>query len=179
SRIEDVLEQIESVPKPTIALLLGATAGGGAAIALACDMRIAGDNLRFGMPMARTLGNLLNAHNLTRLMEVAGPTLTFDLIYTGRLIGAEEAFRAGLVNQVVPVGAAEEHATDLTSRISENAPLTLQLSKRMLTRIRSNRRAQIQDPTYEELVEVVYSSDDFREGIAAFTEHRSPRWKGS
>lgn len=179
TRVESALHQLEEVPKPTVALLQGAVVGGGAAIALACDIRIAADNLRFGVPIARTVGNCLSANNLIRLMEVVGPALTLDLIYTGRLIDAEEAFDVGLVHRVAALAVAADEANALAETLSRHAPLTLHAAKRMVGLIRSARRAQVSDPELEELVRLVYDSDDFQEGVSAFRENRSPRWNGN
>jgi enoyl-CoA hydratase/carnithine racemase len=176
--VESALHQLEQVPKPTIALLQGAAVGGGAAIALACDMRIAAENLRFGVPIARTVGNCLSANNLNRLIDVVGPALTLELIYTGRLIEAGEAMDVGLVSRVTSLADAEAEATALAESLSSHAPLTLHATKRMMSLINSARRAQSQGPEMEELVQRVYDSADFREGISAFVEHRSPIWTG-
>lgn len=177
-RVEAALHQLEQVPKPTIALLQGAAVGGGAAIALACDIRIAADNLRFGVPIARTVGNCLSANNLHRLIEVVGPALTLDVIYTGRLIEAGEAMDVGLVHRVTPLVDAEPEANALAETLARHAPLTLHATKRMVGLIKSARRAQVSDREMDELVQRVYDSADFQEGISAFTEHRSPRWTG-
>jgi enoyl-CoA hydratase len=91
AHVEGGLAALENLPRPTIALIRGAATGSGAAIALVCDVRLAAENARFGIPIARTLGNTLSLRNLARLVEALGPALTKDLLFTGRLLDAGEA----------------------------------------------------------------------------------------
>jgi enoyl-CoA hydratase len=100
-RINEVLDALERCPVPTIAGLGGACTGGGAAIAAACDLRIATRDLKFGFPIARTLGNCLSNASLSRLVALIGAGRTREIIFTARLIGAEEALAIGLVSEIV------------------------------------------------------------------------------
>src|SRR5438309_2167280 len=93
--------RLETLKKPTIAMIRGACTGGGAAFALACDFRIASPDVRFGVPIARTLGNTLSTQNFVRLVSLIGPGRTKDLIFTARLIGAEEGEKIGVFNEIV------------------------------------------------------------------------------
>src|SRR5467141_1206606 len=93
--------RLETVKKPTIASIRGACTGGGAAFALCCDMRLAAPDVRFGVPISRTLGNILSMHNFVRLVSLIGPARTKDLIFTARLIGAEEGRTIGVFNEIV------------------------------------------------------------------------------
>ena len=105
-RLDAVIDRIERVPIATIAEVDGAAVGGGCAIAMACDLRICSERARFGVPVARTLGNCLSMANTARLVDLIGPALTRDLLLTGRLIDAREAAAAGLASVVVPSAEA-------------------------------------------------------------------------
>jgi len=174
--IETAIGGVERLPKPTIALIRGVATGGGAAIALACDLRVAADNARFGVPIARTLGNTMSLRNLARMVEVVGPALTKDLLFTARLADAQEALRAGAFSAVVPLDRIEERVTALAAQIAANAPLTVRATKLGVLRIIEAARERI--GAGEDIVELAYTSDDFREGVAAFLEKRRPGWSG-
>src|SRR6185312_7342040 len=101
AKLDRVLGALERCAVPTIAAIAGACTGGGAGIAAACDLRIAAANARFGFPIARTLGNCLSMSNLARLSALIGPARVIEMIFTARLLGAEEAQAAGLVSEVL------------------------------------------------------------------------------
>lgn len=174
SRIEKVLTRLEDVRKPTIAAVTGYAVGGGLMIALACDLRICTPDSRFGAPIARTLGNCLAFGNYARLIDLIGPARTMELIYSARLVDAEEAYRIGLVNEVIPADRFEQRLAELIKTISSHAPLTLAVTKQAVRRIQRHRR-----PTGgEDLIVACYMSDDFREGVEAFLSKRQPIWRG-
>jgi len=174
-RMDVVLGTIESCNVPTIAAITGACTGGGAAIAACCDLRIASADLKFGFPIARTLGNCLSAGNLSRLVALIGAGRTKDLLFTARLAGAEEALAIGLLSEVLPhAGAVRERADELAQSLVGHAPLTLQATKRTLQRLRE-RAADVEDA---DLITLCYMSEDFREGLEAFLAKRKPDWKG-
>lgn len=172
---DEIMTAIESCPVPTIAAIAGACTGGGAGIAACCDMRIATRDMRFGFPIARTLGNCLSAATLERLVRLVGEARVKDLIFTARLMGAEEAQVAGLVSEVVDNHAALMiRAKELAQQIASHAPLTLRVTKELLRRMRQ------QSPEVDDtdLVAQVYTSADFREGLEAFLAKRPPQWSG-
>jgi len=174
--IERAIGGVERILKPTIALIRGVATGGGAAIALACDLRVAADNARFGVPIARTIGNTMSLRNLARMVEVVGPALTKDLLFTARLALADEALRAGAFSEVVPLSEIEARVSKLAAQIAGNAPLTVRATKLGVLRIIEAARERI--GAGEDIVELAYTSADFQEGVAAFLEKRRPEWTG-
>jgi enoyl-CoA hydratase len=176
AHVEAGLAALEGLPKPTIALVRGAATGSGAAIALVCDLRVAAENARFGIPIARTLGNTLSLRNLARLVEALGPGLTKDLLFTGRLLDAQEALTRGLVSEVLPLSQVEERAAQLAADLAKNAPLTLRATKLGVLRVLESHRDGA--GRGEDIVELAYLSEDFQEGVSAFLEKRAPRWRG-
>jgi enoyl-CoA hydratase/carnithine racemase len=174
-RINEVLDAVECCPVPTIAAIAGACTGGGAAIASACDLRIATRDLKFGFPIARTLGNCLSIASLARLVTLIGAGRSREILFTARLIGAEEAHAIGLVSEIVDdFEAVQARALDLARTVAGHAPLTLRATKEALRRLR---RATA-DADDRDLITLCYTSEDFREGQAAFLEKRPPVWKG-
>ena len=173
-RMDRVLGRLERVGRPTIAVIRGYAVGGGGAIAAACDMRIGAPDMQFGFPVARTLGNCLNMGNYARLVALIGPSRTKELLFTARMVGADEALHLGLVNEVVPVEGLEDRVRELANTIAANAPLTLRASKEAVRRLMETDGTS---PS-EDLVLMCYQSEDFREGVAAFMEKRKPTWKG-
>jgi enoyl-CoA hydratase/carnithine racemase len=175
-RIDRVLTALETCPLPTIAAIGGACTGGGAAIAASCDLRIASANMRLGFPIARTLGNCLSMSNYARLNALIGPARTKDLIFTSRLVEAEEAKSIGLISEILPDAAAlAERAEALAQLVASQAPLTLRASKEALRRLKERTTAGDAD---RDLILMCYMSQDFREGLDAFLTKRKPNWKG-
>ena len=171
-RIDAVLSKLEACRVPTIAAISGACIGGGAAIAACCDLRIADAGLRFGFPIARTLGNCLSMVNLARLCALIGAARVKDLIFTARLVEAEEARAIGLVGEIVP-GDVPARADALARQIAGHAPLTLRATKLALRKLRGE---VVED---EALILMAYQSADFREGMEAFLAKRTPQWRGA
>jgi enoyl-CoA hydratase/carnithine racemase len=171
-RLERCLARLEAVAVPTIAQVEGAAAGAGCAIAFACDLRVCTPAARFGVPIARTLGNALSIEICARLLEHLGPGPTRDVLFTGRLIDAAEAAAFGLVTRMAEPGDAGRVVAELAGTIAGNAPLTLRSMKEALRRL-SIRRPPGAD-LLDESIAACYASDDFREGVRAFLEKRPP-----
>jgi len=174
AQIDAVLEAVERCPVPTIAAIHGACTGGGGSIAAACDIRIASAHLKFGFPIGRTLGNCLAAGNLARLSELIGAGRVREIIFTARLIEAEEALNVGLISEVLPdEDTLLAHAGELAERVGAMAPLTLRATKEALRRNRAALKVEDAD-----LITSCYMSDDFRIGMEAFLGKAKPVWTG-
>jgi len=175
SRIDRVLTQLEQCRVPTIAAIAGACTGGGAGIAACCDLRIGTMTTKIGFPIARTLGNCLSMSNISRLTALIGPARVKDIIFTARLVGAEEAASAGLLHEVVAdMVALQQRVGELAVQIAGHAPLTLNATKQALVRLQ--RRLSREEG--EDLILMCYMSRDFREGLDAFLNKRPPQWTG-
>lgn len=175
-KIEAVIDAVERCPVPTLAAIAGAVTGGGAAIALACDLRIATESARFGFPIARTLGNCLSMANYARLSALLGPALVKDIVFTARLVEAEEGRRIGLYSELLPDHAAlMRRAGELARVIAGHTPLTLRATKEAMRRLVA---ASAEGLDGDDLVSLCYTSADFREGMEAFLAKRPPVWRG-
>jgi len=175
-RLDHVLDRLERVSKPTIAQVEGVAAGGGCAIALTCDLRVATAEASFGIPIARTLGNCLSGASYSRLLDAMGPGAVKDMLFTGRLIPGTEAHALGIVNRLVSAAEIGGVVRALASEIAANAPLTLRATKEMIRRILARRR--LPAGADADMVEMCYTSADFREGVTAFMAKRKPVWTG-
>jgi len=175
NRIDRVLGTLEQCRVPTIAAITGACTGGGAGIAASCDLRIGTRSTRIGFPIARTLGNCLSMSNVSRIAALIGAARVKDLIYTARLVEAEEAASVGLLTEVVDdVAALDKRADEIAKLVAGNAPLTLSATKQALGRLQ--RRLSREEG--EDLILMCYTSQDFREGLDAFLSKRAPQWRG-
>ncbi|MDP2390477.1 MAG: enoyl-CoA hydratase [Acidobacteriota bacterium] len=173
-RLDAVIDRIEQLSMPTIAEVDGPAVGGGCAIALACDFRVCSDRARFGVPVSRTLGNCLSIANTARMVDLIGVALTRDLLLSGRLMDAYEAYHRGLAAVVVPVDQVEAETTKLAAELSSRASSTVKATKAMLLRLRDHRRPPA--GSADDLLRACYGSDHFKEGVAAFLDGRPPRW---
>ena len=174
-RIDRVMNAIERCRVPTIAAIHGACTGGGASIAASCDLRIASRTIKYGFPVARTLGNCLSLASYNRLVYLVGPALVKDIVFQARLIEADEALAKGLVNELCEDQAALlKRGEELARLVATMAPLTLQATKEALLRL----RPKIAHGEGNDLVLMCYMSQDFREGMEAFLNKRKPVWKG-
>ncbi|MCU1343189.1 MAG: enoyl-CoA hydratase [Candidatus Acidoferrum typicum] len=176
SRIERVLTALENSRVPSIAAIAGVCTGGGFSIAGCCDLRIGAANARFGIPIGRTLGNCLSISNYARLAALLGPARVKDIIFTARLIEAEEACKIGLLGEVLPnYETLQARADELARTVASQAPLTLRVTKEALRRIKE----KMSPEDDRDLILKCYMSHDFREGMDAFLNKRPPKWTGT
>src|ERR671912_1423579 len=172
-RLERVIGRLETLRKPTVAVIDGYAIGGGLGIATVSDLRICTPEAKFGMPIARTLGNCLSIENYARLMALIGPARTKALIFTARMFSAEEALAAGLATEVVPREEIDGRVEELCAALASHAPITMRVTKEALRRL-----TLAGMPDADDLIRETYGSQDFHEGVAAFTEKRRPVWQG-
>ncbi|NML15278.1 enoyl-CoA hydratase [Azohydromonas caseinilytica] len=172
-RIDALIDRVASLPMPTLALVEGFAVGGGLAIATACDFRLATPDARFGVPIARTLGNCLSMANVARLRDAFGSQRVKRMLLLAELLGAEEARACGFLHGVHAREDIEAQARALCTALAALAPVTQAVAKEALRRL-----ALAAVPDGDDLVRRCYGSGDFREGVAAFTERRAPRWRG-
>ncbi len=172
--IDRYLGRLDRLGKPAIALVEGYAVGAGLSIAAACDLRVCTPEAQFGLPVARTLGNCLSMTGYARLVATLGESRAKDLVFTARMVSADEAHAAGLVSAVVPAEEIEAHVFELAERIAGHAPITLRVTKEALRRLR-----EANVPDGADLVAEAYGSEDFRQGVAAFLEKRRYTWTGS
>ena len=175
-RLDAAMDRLERVRVATIAQVQGAATGGGCAIAFACDLRVCTPDARFGVPIARTLGNCLSAANCARLIDLLGVSRTKELLLTGRLMDAAEAHAAGVAMRVVDAAGINAAVRELAATIAANAPLTIRATREAIRRIQEGRRPA--PDAIDDLIEACYLSADFREGVAAFLARRAPRFTG-
>jgi enoyl-CoA hydratase/carnithine racemase len=166
--------RISRVRKPVIAQINGFAVGGGLGIAAGADIRIATPDARFGAPIARTLGNCLSMRAYATFMDLLGPSRFKEMMFTARLLSAEEALAAGFVHEIVAAEAIEARVLELARTIASHAPITLWVTKEAVRRIQEARAV----PDGDDLIAATYGSADFREGVRAFVEKRPPRWTG-
>jgi enoyl-CoA hydratase/carnithine racemase len=174
--IDRIIDRIERLSKPTIAQINGYCVGGGAGIALACDFRYADENLRFGIPIAKTLGNCLSMANISRLVDVSGPDKTKELLMLARLFDANEAKAAGVVNDIFGTDNLNTEVQAIAGRLTQLAPLTLRAAKEAVRRIQAKRELAFEQG--QDLILSCYTSDDFKNAVTAFINKRKPEWRG-
>ncbi|MGQ0647989.1 MAG: enoyl-CoA hydratase [Gemmatimonadaceae bacterium] len=171
--LDGIVARLEAVPVPTVAVVEGYAAGGGLAIAAACDLRICTPDAKFGVPIAKTVGNCLSMANYTRLVMQLGAARTKALLFTADWLSAEEAHARDFVMEVVGPDQLTDRVEKLSAQLASHAPITLQVTKEAIRRMISTHTVDGDD-----LVRRAYGSRDFHEGVAAFVEKRSPRWEG-
>jgi len=172
-RLDALADRLEAVRVPTLAAVDGPAVGGGCLIAAVCDLRICSDRARFGVPVARTLGNCLSLANTARLVDLIGTGRVRDLLLTGRLIEADEALAIGLATRVVPVDQLDDTVRQLAADVATRATSTVEATKEIMRRLRGHRTPI---GAAEDVIERCYGSAEFREGVTAFREGRKPRF---
>ena len=167
---------IDTFPKPVIAMVNGYCLGGGCELALACDIRIASDTASFGQPEIN-LGIIPGGGGTQRLPRLVGEGKAMEMILTGEIIKAEEAFRCGLVNQVVPADQLEARTMEVANRIAEKSPIALRLAKEA---VKLASRSNLDEGLRREVdvFALCFSSEDKDEGVKAFLEKRKADFKG-
>lgn len=178
-KIDTIVSLLGALPKPTVAAVQGYAVGGGMALAAACDLRYANTSARIGIPIARTLGNCLAFSTYRRLTELMGASKVKELLYTGRLMTADEAKAVGFITDVFNDDSFESRLNDVVATIASHAPLTLWATKTAFLRWEENTRATIdQNVPFDDVIERVYESQDFREAVRSRLSKESPRWTG-
>jgi enoyl-CoA hydratase/carnithine racemase len=172
-QIDGTMQLLAGLPMPTVAVVEGWCIGGGLAIASTCDFRIVTPATKFGVPIARTLGNCLSIANVAGLVAAFGRPRVQRLLLLADLVGAEEAQACGYALEVVPAEGIEAAAQKLCKKLASLAPVTQQVSKEAL-----NRLLRHDLPEAEDLIRRTYGSLDFREGVQAFVQKRPPVWQG-
>ena len=172
-RIDSCIGMLEALPMPTIALVEGWAVGGGVAIATACDFRIATPESKFGVPIARTLGNCLSMSNMARLVQAFGAQRVKRMLLLAEMVLADEALACGYLHAVVDGAALQEEGVALARKLAALAPVTQSVAKEALRRLEQHHL-----PDAEDLIRRAYGSKDFREGVQAFTAKRLPVWTG-
>ena len=172
-RVGAILEALAGLAVPAIAVVDGPAVGAGLAVAAVCDIVIATPGAVFGAPIARTLGNCLPAPVVARLQARLGVNRTMKMLLTASMLTADEAYAAGFVAEVLAPGDVAEGLARILRKITTSAPLTLASLKEI-----SRRLETLPAPDSDDLLHLCYGSEDFREGVTAFLEHRHPVWKG-
>jgi enoyl-CoA hydratase/carnithine racemase len=175
----EAIEALEAYPYPTLAALPGHTIGGGLELALACDLRVAAEGVKLGMPPAK-LGLVYSHTGLRRFLDAIGAARTRELFLLGRYVDAAVALQWGLVNQLVAAAELEAGALAIAGELAGNAPLSQTGNKRVIAALLSA-QGHLSEQVEAELIELrraSFASHDLREGMSAFAEKRAPRWRG-
>ena len=171
------MDQAEAVGKPTICLIEGACVGGGCEFSTACDIRIASETARMGVPIAR-LGLPIAYREMRRMVRLVGHAKTMELLLTAAIIAAPEAHSIGLVNHVVPASEVEAFTYDMAGRIASLAPVVHRVHKEILHTVLEQPALDGLTPSHQALAVSPYETDDFQEGWRAFLEKRPPQFHG-
>jgi enoyl-CoA hydratase len=167
---------LRECPKPTIAMIRGYCMGGGMGTAVACDLRIASDDSRFGVPAAK-LGVGYRYERLKQLEALVGPSFTMEIFYTGRQFSAQEALTMGLINRMLPAAELEKYVLDYAATIAGNAPLTIAAVKKSVIEM-GKEESERDIARCDRMVDYCFASKDYIEGRDAFMEKRKPAFQG-
>ncbi len=172
-KIEACVAACESLPMPTVAMVEGWAVGGGLILASACDFRIGSTTARFGVPIAKTLGNCLSVANLARLVAAFGIARVRRMLLLADIVNAEEALESGFLTEVCEPNAIDVAGATLCARLLGLARVTQSVTKEALRRLVANGL-----PNDHDLIRRCYGSDDFHEGVRAFVAKQRPVWTG-
>jgi enoyl-CoA hydratase/carnithine racemase len=171
--VDRIFVSLQELPMPTIAIIEGLAVGSGLLMATACDFRISTPDARFGIPVARTLGNCLSPSNLAWISAHLGIPMVKKMLLTAELIKAPTLLESGFLYQIVDSSEITEAADALAKKMAVLAPITQKASKLSIARLLRNNL-----PNCTDLMRETYNSQDFREGVNAFLEGRPPKWTG-
>ncbi len=171
--MDEIVATLEALRMPTVAVIEGPAMGAGLVIAAVSDIRIATTGAKLGVPIARTVGNCLSIANIARLAATLGAERTRRVLLLAELVSAEEALACGFLHQVVAADGVEAAVTSVCARLLSHAPITMEVSKEALRRLRA---AGL--PGADDLVRRTYGSDDFKDGVKAFLNKQPARWHG-
>ena len=169
-------EKLHAFKKPIIARIHGFCMGGGLAIAMAADLRIASADSEFGIPAAR-LSIAYEPDSVRRLIDLVGPAHARMILYTAKRIDAAEAERIGLINKMTAAEALNDVVLDIARSIADNAPLSIAASKLTINEMMKD-ESQRDMAAVKRMAEICFNSADYKEGRTAFMEKRTPRFVG-
>lgn len=173
-KMETIIEKLYHFPRPVIAAIHGYAVGAGIILSSACDLRFATPASRFGAPIARTLGNALSLKNYQHLERSFGVMKAKEMLFTARLLTADEALQSGFLTAIIEKERLFTHANTIAQQISTLAPLTIWATKQAHQRLRE---AETMIP-FDDVLARIYESQDFAEGVKAYVEKRKPQWQG-
>jgi enoyl-CoA hydratase/carnithine racemase len=174
--VEAACAAIRLCPKPTVAMIFGFCMGGAAAIAMACDLRFAADGSRYGIPAAK-LSIMYESDAVQQLVDLVGPAYAKDILYSARTVDADEAFRIGLVQRLLPAAELEAYTYDYLRTVAANAPLSVRGAKIQLQAIFEG-MSDAHRKQMRELRDQSFETEDYKEGTRAFLEKRPPKFQG-
>jgi enoyl-CoA hydratase/carnithine racemase len=173
SDMDRYLGLLASVPVPTLAAIEGLAVGGGLNVAVACDIRIATDDARFGAPVGRTLGSCMSMRNVAALCAVFGVPRVKRMLMLGQTLGTEEVLQTGFLARTAPRETFDAVLGETIEMLRANAPITQRVTKAEIARL-----SPVSFPNGDDLIAACYGSDDFRNAVEAFFDKRKPVWQG-
>jgi enoyl-CoA hydratase len=171
--MDSYIGTVEALPQPTVAVVEGWAVGGGLAISFASDFRVTTTTAKFGSPLGRTIGNCLSMKGYARLVGHVGIAQAKRLLLLGEIATTQELQALGLITAVVEPEELDRTVDEICERLASMAPLTVKASKEAIRRL-----TYANLPDIEDLIDMVYGSEDFRNGVRNFVEKKKPEWAG-